>query len=44
MAIFCRGGVLMQVEICDRKKNMRNDIERRDNEKKDGELDALPAS
>jgi hypothetical protein len=34
----------MKIEICDRKKNMRNDIEQRDNEKKDGEVDALPTS
>ena len=26
------------------KQNVRNDIERRDNEKKDGELDVLPTS
>ena len=40
MTSVLRGGFLMKVEICDRKKNMRNDIERRDN----GELDVLPTS
>ena len=44
MTICRRGSVLMQVEICDRKKEkrkMRSDIERRD---KDGELGMLPTS
>jgi hypothetical protein len=47
MTNVLRGGVLMKVEICDRKKakrNVRNDIERRDDQKKDSELDVLPTS
>jgi hypothetical protein len=44
MTRFLRGGVLMKIEICDRKENMKNDTERRDNQKKDGELDVLPTS